>query len=543
VLGGISQGSPDRIFGYELAPYFTWITIDSTSAVIPAGQSFPLRVSFDAGDLAVGDYYADILIFSNDPANPQLFVPAHLRVTEFNEIYFIPSEMIVYDSCGFHVDVGISCSEEIAGYQMDVVFPPGLVQLDSLVHGDFLGSGGGTYFTLGPDIDNQAGIVTFGAYLLGTEGAPSGSGHLAHLFFSQTSSVTLDTTLTIARLELLAPDMSALDVEVGQLALHLMDTQFGDFNGDERVTVTDILEVSTRWGSVVGDPTYDPVYDVDLIDPGNFCASAPDGDIDIVDVQLVASQWSGAGGLSMESFSIPDITVIALGFTGVGETGTIELAAENAVDLGAYEFVLRYDSSKLRLVGVENGDFLASTGNSSVLLGPKEHENSVRFGAFSFGSNPGASGTGLLAKVNLEVLECGQCELSVEKALLAGKSGTDADVSGEIENLLFLTCAVTDVADGGEKVAYALDRSIPNPFAGYTAIRFGLANPGRISLRIFSVDGRLVRTLVDEARPAGYYIERWDGLNDGGRPVPSGVYFYAVTAGDFKQSKKMLLLK
>jgi hypothetical protein len=213
------------------------------------------------------------------------------------------------------------------------------------------------------------------------------------------------------------------------------------------------------------------------------------------------------------------------------------------VDLGAYEFVLRYDPNMLRLVAAEDGGFLSRTGNSRGFLGPKEEEGSVRFAAYSFGSNPGASGNGSLARVRFEILGCGQCELRVQKALVVSMDGDEAEISGQIPSVMLSTCGTTDVPDGSQKAAYALGQSFPNPFAGSTSIQFGLASPGRVLLRIFSVDGRLVRTLVDESRSAGYYVERWDGLTESGKRATSGIYFCTISAGDFKQSKKMILLR
>ena len=66
-----------------------------------------------------------------------------------------------------------------------------------------------------------------------------------------------------------------------------------------------------------------------------------------------------------------------------------------------------------------------------------------------------------------------------------------------------------------------------------------------MSLKIYNAAGQLVRTLVDEVQSpqATQFAETWNGLNDRGQPVSSGVYFYKLTATDFTQTKKMVLLK
>jgi flagellar hook assembly protein FlgD len=89
----------------------------------------------------------------------------------------------------------------------------------------------------------------------------------------------------------------------------------------------------------------------------------------------------------------------------------------------------------------------------------------------------------------------------------------------------------------------ALHANEPNPFNPSTTIRYGLASPGRVDLRIHDLRGRVVRTLVAAVRPAGWHLELWDGRDDAGRRVASGVYFYRIEAGAFVQARKMLLLK
>ena len=66
---------------------------------------------------------------------------------------------------------------------------------------------------------------------------------------------------------------------------------------------------------------------------------------------------------------------------------------------------------------------------------------------------------------------------------------------------------------------------------------------GHVSLRIYDAAGRLIRVLVDETREAGIYEEVWNGMDNHGTGVASGIYFYCLTAGSFKETKKMVLLQ
>jgi hypothetical protein len=102
---------------------------------------------------------------------------------------------------------------------------------------------------------------------------------------------------------------------------------------------------------------------------------------------------------------------------------------------------------------------------------------------------------------------------------------------------------VTSIETPGAPAMSYLAQNYPNPFNPVTTISFGLAAPAHISLRIYDAAGRLVRMLVDGHRGANRYEIQWDGRDDAGRPAGSGVFFYELHAGAFRETRKMVLLK
>jgi hypothetical protein len=100
---------------------------------------------------------------------------------------------------------------------------------------------------------------------------------------------------------------------------------------------------------------------------------------------------------------------------------------------------------------------------------------------------------------------------------------------------------------GIDPVAFAnsLDDNYPNPFNPTTTIKYGIAERGQVTLKIYNAAGQLVRTLIDEeqAPVQGGFSKVWNGMNELGQPVASGVYFYQLSAKNFSQTKKMVLLK
>ena len=85
---------------------------------------------------------------------------------------------------------------------------------------------------------------------------------------------------------------------------------------------------------------------------------------------------------------------------------------------------------------------------------------------------------------------------------------------------------------------FSLSQNYPNPFNPITKINYAIPKKSNVTLKVYDVLGRLVKTLVNELKEAGYYIVQFDGS-----ALASGVYFYKIEAGDFVQSKKMVVVK
>lgn len=110
------------------------------------------------------------------------------------------------------------------------------------------------------------------------------------------------------------------------------------------------------------------------------------------------------------------------------------------------------------------------------------------------------------------------------------------------------TPVITDVKDEENPAkpipdSYSLDQNYPNPFNPETKIRYAIPQPGNVSIKIYRVDGELVKTLTENYKSAGSYEITWDGTNNFNQKVSSGVYFYRLQSNDFSQVKKMILLK
>jgi hypothetical protein len=83
----------------------------------------------------------------------------------------------------------------------------------------------------------------------------------------------------------------------------------------------------------------------------------------------------------------------------------------------------------------------------------------------------------------------------------------------------------------------------PNPFNPETEINFSLSSEGNVQLAVYNVKGQIIRSLMNTVIPGGNHKVIWDGTDDSGKNVSSGLYFYSLQVGSYKSTKKMMLLK
>ena len=122
---------------------------------------------------------------------------------------------------------------------------------------------------------------------------------------------------------------------------------------------------------------------------------------------------------------------------------------------------------------------------------------------------------------------------------------TTIDARDRDNSEVSVTTTATSGVDGNDAVpaVSALHDNYPNPFNPMTTIAFDLATAGRVRISIYSVDGRRVRSLVDESLAAGRHSAVWDGKDQNGRASASGTYLFTMEGPGIKQTRRMLLIK
>jgi hypothetical protein len=201
---------------------------------------------------------------------------------------------------------------------------------------------------------------------------------------------------------------------------------------------------------------------------------------------------------------------------------TFPITFSKASGIIAAEFRLTYDSAVLTAVKA-----CTTALSSGFYLEYNIEPGQIRF---AMAGEAPMSGGGTIAEVVFET----------------GPGETDLDMYVRIneQSIIKLPYPIKIVV--GAPSGYALYPNFPNPFNPTTAINYQIPmtkSQPHVTLKIFNVLGQEVKTLVDEPQAAGTYSVTWDGKDNAGREMGSGVYFYSLMSGDYQATERMLLVK
>jgi len=116
-------------------------------------------------------------------------------------------------------------------------------------------------------------------------------------------------------------------------------------------------------------------------------------------------------------------------------------------------------------------------------------------------------------------------------------------IEGEVGYQDTTNCEQVSIYDETLPITYNLYNAYPNPFNPMTILSYDLPEDAFVSITIYDMLGRVVNNLVSSQQNAGYKSIQWNATNNQGQPVSAGLYLYTIQAGEFVQTKKMVLLK
>lgn len=285
---------------------------------------------------------------------------------------------------------------------------------------------------------------------------------------------------------------------------------WADVDRDHDVDIIDIQLVASRWGSTRSSANFLAAYDVNS-----------DGTIDIFDIQLVASWWNkpvpAAEKMKRAMAEAAPIKVKIIH----AAPEIYEIWADGASEMAAFQMALQTDGTGLKEMAL--GDFLSSSGNTAVAL-PPSHDSvrNVVVAAFSYGDYAGASGSGKLAELCFEH----KAHVVVTDFRCADKSGRELAVEWE------------EAEPVGMVSEFRVFPNHPNPFNGTTMLSYALPEAAEVTMSIYNTRGQLVVQRELGAQQAGLHTLVWDGSGQS-----SGLYFCRIATPVTGDVVKLMLLR
>lgn len=215
-------------------------------------------------------------------------------------------------------------------------------------------------------------------------------------------------------------------------------------------------------------------------------------------------------------------------YSGSWETGSGW--SENTDGLGTFSEVMFISNDKYHFVAdLDNDgdmDLIGTSGDDPEVYGWYENTD----GQATFGPSQAICDT-LQIRTSADIDGDGDLDLIA----------TSVEIIYWIENLMIVTNISQEVA--GLPDRFGLANNYPNPFNPTTTISYDLPEQSAVSLKVYDIRGQKILTLLNTQKPPGNYEVQWDGLDQLGNPVSTGVYFCRLSAGSFSQTIKMVYLR
>jgi len=311
--------------------------------------------------------------------------------------------------------------------------------------------------------------------------------------------------------------------------------------GDNTVDAADVAVLTGAYGTQDGQGGYLNRLDVGpTADFLPFSLPSTDNGIDFEDLMVFSLSHGlnfGPGGAvappaspvaSTRNFLMLDVAPMPL----IGQTFTATILMEGDGTVQGLSLPLTWNGAVVQPVSVTAGALLAAQGGTSLVFMP---EPGLVDAALLGLRQRGLSGTGVLAVVTFEVVGAGQADL--------GFGDVDARSQAN-QPLSLLNGGLSATPDLPQTpLLTTLHQNVPNPFNPMTAVSFDLARAGTVRLQIYGLDGRLVRVLADGELPAGRHTFKWDGTDQGGQRLASGVYLTRLVTPGGAHTGRMTMLK
>ena len=411
---------------------------------------------------------------------------------------------------------------------------------------------------------NRPGYVRIGVTAKNPAPGKNGDGILARVTF-QSVSTTPENTPVIFSIDWLEA-FNSLGNYLHTINFSRTDTLMirtlpltvwpGDMDNDGDVDQADVLKLGVYYGKTGPDRDgNDMTWSAKECLPwtpkeATFADAIGDGFVTHTDIVAIGVNWGKTHAVAKIT-APPPVTAertsgtLCLRSDAVfplreGTEFWMDVNVANAVSLFGLSFILRDQSGIITPLSAEQGTFLGS--NPIFFPQANTEKGTIAVGISRKSGESGLDGSGTVVRIKCKALR------DVEKEELIAYVFRDIvanDASGNAITLAATEGSIGDLTGVHENhpLGFRLAPNFPNPFNPYTTITFTIPESGMVSLMVYDVSGRLVRTLVSRTLSAGTFSETWNGRDDYGRPVSSGVYVSRLTQGSHSAVSKMVLMK
>lgn len=507
---------------FEIGEIASWLDVTPVSGAVGVNQTMKVTATIDGSLLGDGESNTEITLFTNDPVNSTFTI--HVSVHFENTFIYVGSSISYgYPSDTSHVPIEMDNFTErpvaVGGFQTEmiydytVLFPVGVTPTER-------SQSMSSIIWSSPE---PGRIILLVSDTQGNTILP-GTGPIAHVHFIMTDSAQAGQSYWIEFIDVVLADERGLPLPVSKLSGLVIVGCKGDMNCDGCINIVDLVHVVNI---ILGNtnPTEAELWAADYNDDGVINVMDI---IDMVGSICNPSPPSAKGVLTQAELSIHNAITLASGQT------VIPIALYHRGDVAGAQFEIAFNRGQFVLDQIIPSErcqdmmveWTARDGHMTVLMYFQDA------GAIPAGGDPILY---MVQERSLDHTSAGG--FRIEDVVLGNQYGESIPVE---------VADKTGSPEIGIPDDYALMQNSPNPFNPMTDIRYQISDHGspvHTTLRIYNVLGQEVRILVEGLQNPGTYTVQWDGRDQYGREVGSGIYFYSLRAGAWRMTKTMTLVR
>jgi hypothetical protein len=497
----------------------TWLEVYPTSGTAPTD----VNVICHTGGMKAGMYHATVAVMAPGALNSPAVLTVNFEVLPGA----VPERDTVSVASGIaqpgdHIAVPVYLHNihDVAAFTVPLKFDPDVLTCDSVSYVETRVD----YLAVKESrIDTAAGQVLFGVVVLMEANLPIGDGEIARLYFTvnpnaEEQVTVIDTAFfpPAGEFSIFDPSSASIVPEFIQSRIFVSLDMYGDANGSGDINLADAVYLVNYVFKGCRPPI--PVESGDA----NRDNSVNVGDVVCI-INFVFRGGSGPGATAKQS-APTDPVYYTVEQVATKDGTELQLNLDGDVPLGGVQFEIPDPAGFLQLSSPKTGE---------LAVGMEVHQGHsdemYRFGILDMtGTRAVDPGAGLLFRVRYSGYE----GVQVNSFRAFDRNGAEIPTKYGVRQ-----------RPPAIPTEFDLAQNYPNPFNPATTIKYATSKPGQVQLAIFNVLGQQVRELVNDVLPAGYHTVVWDGTNNAGETVATGIYFYRLKTEDFVQTKKMALIK